>query len=488
VSGLYNPDAMRALAGGYLVGDHTALGDPAYISIARTRRRQAGQMTTALDTEMVPRRMPGGTYHISRKIDGEFSLLIYKDGEAVLLNPGGTLRAKAPFLDEAAAALKAAGVNKAVLGGELYVQRPDGRRPRVHDVVSIARNPKSADEVGQLAIGFFNIYDLDGADLSMRFDDVVTKLAALFPGGKRAHAIESVIGEAPKDVLAKFKTWVAEGGEEGIVCRSDAAGMFKVKPLHTLDLAVIGFTESINEREGLLHDMLLAVVREDGTFQIVSRVGGGFSEAQRAEFLVKLQAMVVESDFREVNSDRVAYQMIRPELVCEIECLDLVSRTSRDNTIDRMVLEWNAADARWEGVRSMPLCSILSPQFLRFRDDKQPNPQDVAMSQLSDLVEIPDTNRAAEEIKLPPSTLIKRAVAVKEAKGAKMVRKVLMWKTNKEEASRDYPAYVVHVTNYSANRKTPLEFDLKVTRSEAQAAELFEELKAELFVSGWKEA
>jgi hypothetical protein len=487
VSALFNKTAMKALAGGYLVGDHEALSDPAYISIARTRRRQTGQMTIALDTGMVPRKMPKGDYFISRKIDGEFTILIFKEGEAAVLNPGGTLRANAPFLDEAAAALKKAGVKHAVLGGELYVQRPDKRRPRVHDVVSIARNPQSADEVGQLAIGFFNIYDLDGVDLSMRFNEVVTKLGEIFKGCKRAHAIETVVGEAPKAVLAKFKEWVEDQGEEGLFCRSDTAGMFKVKPLHTLDLAVIGFTESINERAGLLHDMLLAVVRDDGTFQIVSRVGGGFSEEQRAEFLTRLKTMVVESDFREVNSDRVAYQMIRPELVCEIECLDLVSRTSRDNTIDRMVLEWNTKDSRWEGVRSMPLCSILSPQFMRFRDDKKPNAQDVRMSQLSDLVEIPDTNRAAEEIKLPASTIIKRAVAVKEAKGSKMVRKVLLWKTNKDEASRDYPAFVIHVTNYSANRKTPLEFDLKVTKSQAQAEQLFSDLKKELFVTGWKE-
>jgi ATP-dependent DNA ligase len=488
MSALFDKTAMRALAGGFLVGDHTALSDANYVSIARARRRQTGQMTVALDTGMVPRKMPKGAYYISRKIDGEFTILIFKDGEAVTLNPGGTLRANAPFLDEAAAALKKAGVKHAVLGGELYVQRPDGRRPRVHDVVSIARNPQNASEVGQLAIGFFNIYDLDGVDLSTRFNEVLAKLDQIFKGCKRAHPIETVTGEAPKDVLGKFKEWVEGQGEEGIVCRSDAAGMFKVKPLHTLDLAVIGFTESINERAGLLHDMLLAVVRDDGTFQIVTRVGGGFSEEQRAEFLVKLKDMVVESDFREVNSDRVAYQMIRPELVCEIECLDLVSRTSRDNTIDRMVLEWNAKDNRWEGVRSMPLCSILSPQFMRFRDDKKPVAADVRMAQLSDLVEIPDTNRAAEEIKLPPSTLIKRAVAVKEAKGSKMVRKVLLWKTNKDEASRDFPAYVVHVTNYSANRKTPLEFDLKVTKSVEQAEKLFQDFKKELFVTGWKEA
>jgi ATP-dependent DNA ligase len=488
MTGLINKDAMKVLVGGYLTGTHDALSDPNYIAIARTRRRQLAQMTMALDKGMVPRKIPKGEYFISRKLDGEFTTLIYRDGEIATLNPGGTLRANAPFMAEAASALKKAGVKHAVLGGELYVQRPDKRRPRVHDVVRVARAPESAAEVAQLAMGFFNIYDLDGTDMSMRTGEMYAKLEEIFKGCKQAHAIETVKMEDAKGAIAMFEKWVERELEEGIVVRSDSAGMFKVKPLHTLDLAVIGFTESINEREGLLHDMLLAVVRDDGTFQIVTRVGGGFSEEQRSEFLTKLKAMVVESDFREVNTDRVAYQMIRPELVCEIECLDLVSRTSRDNTIDRMVLEWNTKENRWEGVRSMPLCSILSPQFMRFRDDKKPTPQDARMSQLSDLVEIPETERAAEEIKLPQSTVLKRSVATKEAKGSKMVRKVVMWKTNKEEASRDFPAYVLHVTNYSANRKTPLELDLRVTSSLSQAEAMFEELKKELFVSGWKEA
>jgi ATP-dependent DNA ligase len=483
----YNKDSMKVMAGGYLIGTDDALTDASLINTVRTRRRQHGQMMVALDKELVPRRMPKADYFISRKLDGEFTMLIYRDGEAVILNPGGTLRAGAPFMAEAAAALKKAGVKSALLGGELYVQRPDKRRARVHDVVRVARAPADAGEVGQLAMGFFNIYDLDGQDLSMDFAEVVKRLEEIFAGEKRAHAIETVRGEDTKAVLKQYDLWVEKEGEEGVVARSDQAGLFKVKPHHTLDLAVIGFTESINEREGLLHDMLLAVVREDGTFQLAGRVGGGFTEEQRAEYLTKLKGMVVESDFREVNSDRVAYQMVKPGLVAEIECLDLVSRTSRDNTIDRMVLEWSEKENKWDGVRSMPLCSILSPQFKRFRDDKQPNAQDVRMSQLSDLVEIPDINRAAEEIKLPPSKILKRAVATKEAKGSTMVRKVVLWKTNKEEQSRDYPAFVLHVTNYSANRKTPLELDLKVTSSLDQAEAMFTALKKELFVSGWKE-
>jgi hypothetical protein len=196
--------------------------------------------------------------------------------------------------------------------------------------------------------------------------------------------------------------------------------------------------------------------------------------------------MTVESEYAEVNSDRVAYQMIKPGPVIEISCLDIISRTSHGSTIDRMILEWDEGNARWEGVRRLPLCSIISPQFIRLRDDKQPNADDVKMSQISDIAEIPELQRVADDLILPSSTVMTREVAVKTLKGATMVRKLLLWKTNKEEASRDHPAYVLHLTDFSPNRKEPLKHDIRVSSSEAQIQSLLEEWRKKYFVRGWK--
>ncbi len=107
------------------------------------------------------------------------------------------------------------------------------------------------------------------------------------------------------------------------------------------------------------------MIRSDGSFQIVSRVGGGFSDEQRVELLKLLNPRVVESEYAEVNSDRVAYQMIRPELVIEISCLDIISRTSHGSTIDRMIIEWDEDKKYWQGLRRLkwtPLSRPLSPK------------------------------------------------------------------------------------------------------------------------------
>ena len=485
MSKLVNADKMKAYPGGYLTGDVDDLKVEGVLRDVRMRRRQLGQMTTALDVEAAKRRIPDGQYQISRKIDGEYTCLLWRNGEACTLNPGGTLRAGAPFMAEAAAILKKAKIKTALIGGELYVQRPDGKRPRVHDVVRVARNPKDEDEVGQLAFGAFNIYELDGQDLSLDYASSIAKLQDLFGKGKKIHPVETIVGENAKAVLKQFKAWVLEDGEEGVVARSPTAGVFKVKPRHSLDLAVVGFSEGLDDRADLLHDALLAVIRPSGRYQLIGRVGGGFSEEDRAKILKKLKKRVVESDYHEVNSERVAYQMIEPGLVMEIECLDLISRTSRGNTIDKMVLEWLPDEKRWEGVRRLPLCSILSPQFVRFRDDKDANADDVKLSQLSDIVDIPDVDRVAAEIKLPESEILHRVVATKVLREATMVRKIVAIKTNKEEASDDFPAYVLHVTDFSPNRADKLQFDLKVTQHKDQIEDLFASAKKEYFKKGW---
>ena len=480
---LFDKKALKTWPGGYLTGTYEALSEDGILAQVRMRRRQLSQMTVALDPETAKRRIPDGDYQISRKVDGEFTCLVWRDGEICTLNPGGTLRAGAPFLAEAAKRLK--GVKTALIGGELYVQRPDGERPRVHDVVRVARNPQTAEEVATLAFAVFNIYELDGVDLSIAYEDSLAKMQALFDGGTLVHPVETVAGQGAKAVLRQFKSWVIDGGEEGVVARSPTAGMFKVKPRHSLDLAVVGFSESVGDRAGLLHDLLVAVVRPTGRYQLVAKVGGGFSDQERADLLKQLSKRVVDSDFSEVNSDRVAYQMVEPGMVIEIECLDMISTTSRGNTIDKMVLDWG--DDGWAGVRRLPLISILSPQFIRVRDDKTPSDADTGIAQLAAVVDIPDIDRAAAEVDLPKAEIIARAVATKIAKEKTMVRKAMVIKTNKEDVSRDFPAYVLQITDFSPNRARKLQSTVKVSVDHDQIMELFEAAKADLFKKGWAE-
>ncbi|MFM9087202.1 MAG: hypothetical protein ACKOPT_03480, partial [Cyanobium sp.] len=483
---LIDPQTLRSLHGSYATANADGLRDPEWLRQARWRRRQLGESMRAFDIDTARQRLPAAEdYVISRKIDGEFTCLLYSRGVCLTLNPGGTVRVGAPFHQEAAERLAAAGVKEACLGGELYVRRSDGQRPRVHDVTRVARKPANEAEVASLCYAVFDIYRLDGDDYAARHGEALTLAGRLFEKGERVHVVESTTGER-EGVFANYRKWVEKEGAEGVVIRSTSAGLFKIKPRHSLDLAVVGFSEGIDDRAGLLHSLLLAVPIDEDSFQLVGRVGGGFTEEMRASLLQQLGERAVESDYVEVNSDQVGYRMVEPGLVAELSCLDVVSRTSQGSSIDRMVLDWHISHRRWEGVRRLPLCSLISPQFVRLRDDKQATPEHVRLSQLSDIADIPEMERGVAEIRLSESTILERAVAVKVLKGATMVRKLLLWKTNKEQQSRDHHAYVLHLTDYSPNRESPLNHEIRVSSSEKQIRQMLAAWKEQVFVGGWK--
>ncbi|MEM7386094.1 MAG: hypothetical protein AAF514_14230, partial [Verrucomicrobiota bacterium] len=283
-----------------------------------------------------------------------------------------------------------------------------------------------------------------------------------------------------------FATWVIDEGAEGLVARSDAVGTYKIKPRYTLDAVVIGFTEGLDDRSGLLHDLLLALLREDGSYQVLGRVGGGFSEEQRRDLLSDFKDLTTNSDYTEVNSDRVAYQMTKPETVVEISCLDVIAQTTRGGNINRMVLCWDAPEQCWRTERRLPLVSVISPEFIRIREDKSPVPAEISIKQLTDLVEIKDTEKSLEDLQLPKSEVLKKEIRIKELKGAQMVRKLVLWQTNKEQQSPLYPAYVLYHTDFSPNRKSQLDRDIRVSNDLEQIEAFWEELEKKKFVRGWK--
>jgi|GEM_PF-167376 len=479
--------ALPVRLGSYAIGNADEhLADARHLQAVRQRRRQLSRMTTAFDLPLARKRLPDADYRISRKIDGEYTCLLFDDGEVITLNPGGVIRAGAPFHLEAAKLLSAAGVKRAMLGGELHVRNAEGGRTRIHDVVSKARSPKSEADVDTLCFAVFNIYDLDGKDLSMHYGEAIDKATALFEAGERVFAVESHAGDRD-EVFKRFGEWVTDGVDEGIVVRSDSAGVFKIKPRHSLDVAVLGFSEGLDDRSGMLHSLLVGIVRDDEHAQILGRVGGGFSDEERVNLFKTLQARTADSDFAEVNSDRVAYRMITPGMVVEVSCLELIARTLHGSPVDRMVIEWNAKTGRWRGVRRLPLCSVRSPQFVRVRDDKTFSAADAGLQRLLDIVDIPESSRGSlDALELPKSEILVRRVGQKVVKGATMVRKLLLWATHKQEASRDFPGFVLHLTDYSPNRREPLTHDICVSDSEAQIRALLETWSAQAYVRGWK--
>jgi hypothetical protein len=472
--------------GDYGVAPATALADASLLPRVQEYRRQASSRMVPLDADDIRRKIPKADYHVSRKVDGEFTVLVYREGECFTLNPGGTVRVGLACLQEASRALADAGVHSALLAGELYVHN-EQRRPRVHDVVTVARQPQGEADLERLRLAVFDVLSLDDQKNVRPFADTWPLIEKLFGQGRLVHPVESKVASDAEDVQKLFAKWVEQEEAEGLVVRSDTAGLFKVKPRHNLDAVVIGFTESVGDRQGLLHDLLLAIMRHDGTLQVLTRVGGGFSDDERREFLSDLKDMAVDSEYAEVNSDHVAYQMVQPDWVVEVSCLDLISQTTRGGPVNRMVLNYGGnGSPRYESVRRLPLAAVISPQFVRQRQDKAVQQQDVRIEQVSQRVEVPLADRDAAQMTLPRSEVLRRVVYTKEAKGQTMVRKFVTWKTNKDHDNDEYPGYVLHYTDFSPNRKDPLARDVRVSNSLEQINQLLDEMIAANIKKGWE--
>ena len=211
---------LTAKQGDYRTGSTAALRDPNLLPLAKMRRRQMSQMMVALDHAQSKTKIPPGQYIIQLKLDGEFTVAVYRDGEVISLNPYGTARAGAAWHAEFGQLLKRAGVKSAILGGELYVKFTDGKRCRVMDVCRVARAPANEAEVESLQYAVFGLYDLDGVDLSMSPAEQAQKIQQIFKNGTRVHPIPMVEG-SEADIQKRFDEWVTKEGGEGLVVRSD---------------------------------------------------------------------------------------------------------------------------------------------------------------------------------------------------------------------------------------------------------------------------
>jgi hypothetical protein len=144
-------------------------------------------------------------------------------------------------------------------------------------------------------------------------------------------------------------------------------------------------------------------------------------------------------------------------------------------------------DQGWQPVVDAVAASMIHPVVVRRRNDKQADAIDVRVSQLQEVLPELDSESALKPRELPKSTIVRRQVWSKEGKGGLAVRKLLVWKSGKESTWPGWPAWLVHFTDYSPDRKTPLERTLRSALSETDAQATADALIAENIKKGWQE-
>jgi len=453
-----------------------------FSNIAKNYKRKIAGGFMLVDGAKMSEKISGEDFVVTKKMDGEMQILFYRDGQVESYGShGNETNVTAPCFAEFVTLCKTAGLKSATVAAELYATISVNGRERVGDVkTALADN--SLHE--KLLLAPFDIIDLDEQPFHVEhYKETLAKMNSLFKGTKVC-PVESKTAAGKHEVEQVYEQWVKEKGAEGIVVHSELPIVYKVKPRHTIDAVIIGYTVGEDVHEGMIRDIMVAVMAEDDNLHQFTTLGNGFTDAQRTELLNKLSAMHVASEFIVTDSRNVAYQMVRPEIVVEVSVVDLVAENSKGEPKMDTLLSYTA-EGGYVVEAQVPGVSAHSPVFERIRDDKQCNATDIRISQLTDLCPFAE-GKIVSMANLPKSEMLVRRLYIKGEGPKLMIQKYVVWKTNKEQ-SGIFPAYVLHYTDFSVGRKEQLKRDLRASCSEEQIMKLMDDMIASNVKKGWNE-
>jgi hypothetical protein len=414
----------------------------------------------------------------SPKIDGELWFLCLDGSSAWLANPRGTVIAgDIPLLNEAATASSKL-TGRLIIAGELYA-KVEGRRCRVGDLGAAIGGAEKAN-VDHLYFAAFDILPED--DQVFAYGDRLLRLRKAILGSERLKVAETFDVSAASDVRQLYDDLVASGQAEGLVIRAKDGMIYKVKPSHTIDALIIGFTVKADTPDSV-RSILLGLGHPDGTVQVWGACGNLGANDDRKSLFTRLKPLSTSSKFRYSSESGGLYTFIQPEVVAEIKVTDLQSEKSDGGAITSMGLHY-AANTGWKPLRLMPGVSPLHPVLTRIREDKTANAVDIRFAQVEEWLARKSETTAPSE--MPKSTVLRREVWTKAAKDKVAVRKLVVWKTNKEVSNPLFPAYVVHWTDYSSGRGTPMDREVRLAMDEATAIQIADKMVADNIKKGWE--
>jgi len=485
----FAPDALPYGGGRFGPIGSLALADVA-TTLADYKARIAKRYRIAPPDEL-QRYLPEGRLLITPKIDGELWFCVKRGDEVALCAPNGRVLEGIPVVLELARALAAA--PDLILAGELFVaNRSPGVRPRVFHVAKALRDQEQAPLVGFKAFDVVRWGDED--TLAWPWDRRHERMREHLPDAGRA-SVTSVVEGDRLEVERRYGEWVDSGKFEGLVVRADNGFTYKVKPAVTIDAVLVAYGERLVAGDGgevgpEVRELVVAFVREDGTFIIAGSVGSGLSDAQRAGFHERLSAISAPSEFRLVNREGTLCRFVRPDIVVEIRVSDLLPPDPGEPATMRMTLSWTP-EVGWQPRGAEPLPALLHPVFIRERPDKPIDAANVGLDQLRQIVSLTDEEgdpraREAPSLRgLPGARVLERRVWTKVTKDKKAVRKYVAWATEKAAQDARYLPYVVCFTDFSPGRKEPLQREVRVASSEARLREHIARWEADNVKKGW---
>nr|WP_211661468.1 ATP-dependent DNA ligase [Modestobacter muralis] len=319
LSGRLPETAVTALEGG------VAALEAVRLEVGRPVRPMLASPGSSLDAALTDL---GGEVTVEFKLDGA-RIQVHKDGDVVRVWTR-TLREVTDGVPELAERVRALPCATAVLDGETLALDDDGRPRAFQDTMS-RFGSDAADAGVLLSPFFFDLLHLDGRDLlDEPLETRLDALAGLLAGEEQAALRMPGVRSPSTEQAAQVLDDALSGGHEGVVVKAldapYAAGRRgkawqKVKPVHTLDLVVLGAEWGYGRRSGKLSNIHLGARDPDGGDPVM--VGKTFKGM--TDELLEWQTATFPGLVRESHEWGV---LLRPELVVEI-ALDGAQRSSR---------------------------------------------------------------------------------------------------------------------------------------------------------------
>ena len=275
--------ALPAVAAAALTGGQAAL-EQFTLTVGRPVGPMLAQTATGV-AEALERL--GGTAVFEAKLDGA-RVQIHRAGDAVSIYTRSLddVTERLPEVVEATLALP---VTDLIADAEAIALRPDGRPHRFQ--VTASRFGRSADidaarAAQPLSVFVFDLLHLDGADLlDQPTSERLEALDAVVPKIHRVDRLVTSDSSAAQD----FLDITLAAGHEGVMAKSlnapyeagrRGAGWLKVKPVHTLDLVVLGVEWGSGRRTGKLSNIHLGA-RDPATggFVMLGKTFKGMTDA-----------------------------------------------------------------------------------------------------------------------------------------------------------------------------------------------------------------
>ena len=227
----------------------------------------------------------------------------------------------------------------AVMDGEIVAFDEDGKNS--FEALQQRMNLANEREIKRIAkqipvsVVAFDLLWLDGRDLTeLELEERRELLDAVLEEDERLQRVTYVEGEGKELVKA-----ARSHGLEGVVAKRRGSRYHpgrrspdwrKIKLTNTQDCVILGWTPGQGGRAGTFGALLVGAY-DDGKLRWIGQVGTGFTDKMLGQVMERLEPLVTKEPASD-DPDLAAVKwatFVRPELVCEVEYLEITKSTKK---------------------------------------------------------------------------------------------------------------------------------------------------------------